>query len=46
MFRRSEEHLRRRHEFGQWMYFSNGLLIESCALSAMDRDPQTLDEAM
>ena len=44
MLRRSEEHLRRNQEFGK--YFSNDVLIESCALSAMNREPQTVDEAM
>ena len=28
------------------MYFPNDVLIERCALSAMNREPQTLDEIM
>ena len=30
----------------QWMYFSNDVLIRSCALSVMNRESQTLDEPM
>ena len=43
MFRRSEEHLRRNQEFSQYSgsdkYISNYVLIESSALSAMNREP-------
>ena len=42
--------MRRNQKFGQYSgsrcVFSNDVLIDSCALSAMNREPQTLDETM
>ena len=30
----------------QWIYFPSDVLIETCALSAMNMGPQTLDETI
>ena len=49
MFRRFHKHLRLHQEFGQYSgsgCIFNDVIIKRCALSAMDMEPQTLDEAM